>query len=209
MTLISLQNGQLILQSGKVGTGQSCCCRGTVSGGGCCCKAGVISRSTPSKQACDLIGGDWLVGDGCHHFFQCSPECDRSGPGLSYCNGTECVAIDASATWCGLTVTPANSTDSILLPPFVCGETTYVDQSKYLEATFGVSYYCNCLTVTINAAAQITGVSGFKVFRATRTLCGASLTSGELVVTDFGTDVGICWPFCFSDPIQFSINFAP
>lgn len=58
MTQITVQDGQVVIRDGLVGTGVECCC-------GCCCIDGEKDPSKKSQSACEQAGGVWTAGVTC------------------------------------------------------------------------------------------------------------------------------------------------
>jgi len=59
MTLITLQDGKLVLRDGKVGTGAACCCGAS----GCCCVAGNPDSASTTQEECEACETSFMCGD--------------------------------------------------------------------------------------------------------------------------------------------------
>lgn len=58
MTLITFQDGKVVLRENKVATGQECCC-------GCCCIDNQKDPTKKTQQQCEAAGGTWNAGENC------------------------------------------------------------------------------------------------------------------------------------------------
>ena len=102
MTLITLQDGKVVMRDGKVGTEQACCC------GGCCCVDGVADGTKTTREACEeCLPAYECFDENTFEFWpvaDCS-ECDGAGQSC-YQNGTTgpCgtwIEKDCSQVCCG------------------------------------------------------------------------------------------------------------
>ena len=59
MTLITLQDGRIVLRDGKVGTEQACCCGGCPPGYVCCGIAEYL------LDYCEEVDGQWVISGSC------------------------------------------------------------------------------------------------------------------------------------------------
>jgi len=73
MTLITLQDGKVVLRDGAVGTEQACCCGGNCPPGSDCC-----GTAEYLLDYCEQVDGEWVVAGSCPpQGLECLPcECD-------------------------------------------------------------------------------------------------------------------------------------